>query len=182
MGTTIKTDGKESDPYAFLSVLNMHVHKVWSSFIFPLFLDRISLTTVPQDNPSIKAITEYVLSKSALDSTLYNALQTILAPDAGSHVGFIFSERLINMPTEVVPHMYRMLADEIRWACDDGEPYHFSHFIVLSRTYILPDEEAEAMLTSPQQKRRKGAPAPSAAGGVFSFHHEDRFIQQVSLA
>ena len=28
VGTTIKTDGKESDPYALLTVVNMHIHKV----------------------------------------------------------------------------------------------------------------------------------------------------------
>lgn len=84
------------------------------------------------------------------------------------------------MPVEVIPHMYRMLADEIQWACDDGEPYHFSHLLVLSRTYTLPNEEAEA--TSPQQqKRRKGASTQSAEG-VFPFHHEDTCIQQVCHA
>jgi len=154
----VKTDGKESDPYAFLTVLNMHVHK---------------------DNPSIKAIVDYVLLKSEPDPSFHNTLRTLLAPDASSHLGFIFSERLVNMPAEVVPHMYRMLADEIQWACDDGEPYHFGHFLVLSRTYTLSDEEAEATSTSTsQQKRRKGAPAPSATGGVFSFHHEDQCIQK----
>ncbi len=79
--------------------------------------------------------------------------------------------------------MYRMLADEIRWACDDGELYHFGHFLVISRTYVLPDEEAEATSTSfQQQKRRRGAPTPSAAGRVFSFHHEDPWIQEVRHA
>jgi protein BCP1 len=87
------------------------------------------------------------------------------------------------MPIEVVPHMYRMLADEIQWACDDGEPYHFDHFLLLSRTYTLSDEEADATLATPQQqKRRKGALAPSAVGGVSTFHHEDLLIQQVCLA
>jgi len=156
VGTTVKTDGKESDPYAFLTVLNMHIHK---------------------DNPSIKAIVNYVLLKSERDPSFHNTLRTLLAPDASSHLGFIFSERLVNMPVEVVPHMYRMLADEIQWACDDGEPYHFGHFLVLSRTYTLSDEEAETTSTS-QQKRRKGAPALSATGGVFSFHHEDQCIQK----
>ena len=33
VGTTVKTDGKESDPYAFLTVLNMHVHKVFLPFL-----------------------------------------------------------------------------------------------------------------------------------------------------
>lgn len=30
VGTTVKCDGKESDPYAVLSVLNLHVHQVCS--------------------------------------------------------------------------------------------------------------------------------------------------------
>ncbi|KAH9982076.1 p21-C-terminal region-binding protein-domain-containing protein [Lactifluus volemus] len=157
VGTTVKTDGRESDPYAFLTVLNMHVHKV-----------RISLT-------------EYILSKSASDPPFHNMLLNILASNASSHLGFVFSERLVNMPVQVVPHMYRMLADEIQWACDDGEPYHFSHLLVLSRTYTPSDEEAEAESTSyQQQKRRKGTPSPSNAGGVFTFHHEDQCLQQLA--
>ena len=28
VGTTVKCDGRESDPYAVLTVLNMHVHQV----------------------------------------------------------------------------------------------------------------------------------------------------------
>lgn len=34
VGTTVKTDGKESDPYAFLTVLNMHIHKVPPLFFY----------------------------------------------------------------------------------------------------------------------------------------------------
>ena len=87
------------------------------------------------------------------------------------------------MPVEIVPHMYRMLADEIQWACDDGEPYHFNHLLVLSRTFTLSEEETETALASvQQQKRRKGAPMTSSTGGVFPFHHEDQYIQEVSHA
>lgn len=28
LGSTVKVDGNETDPYAFLSVLNLHVHRV----------------------------------------------------------------------------------------------------------------------------------------------------------
>ena len=28
VGTTVKCDGKESDPYVFLTVVNLHVHQV----------------------------------------------------------------------------------------------------------------------------------------------------------
>jgi protein BCP1 len=154
-----------------------------SASVDSLFVDQTNPKFAFQDNPSIKAITEYIISKSAADPSLHNMLRSILASDSSSHLGFVFSERLVNMPVEVVPHMYRMLADEIQWACDDGEPYHFSHLLVLSRTYTLSDEEAEAGLTScQQQKRRKGAATLSYAGGVFTFHHEDQCIKEVSHA
>lgn len=29
LGSTVKVDGNESDPYAFLTVLNLQEHKVW---------------------------------------------------------------------------------------------------------------------------------------------------------
>jgi protein BCP1 len=180
VGTTVKTDGRESDPYAFLTVLNMHVHKVF--LILSSFLNE-HLKAGLQDNPSIQAIAEYILVKSAGDPSLHDTLRTVLAHDAPSHLGFIFSERLVNMPVEVIPHMYRLLADEIQWACDDGEPYHFGHLLVLSRTYTLPDEEAEATSTLPQQqKRRKGASTSSAAGRVFPYHQDDACLQEVCHA
>jgi len=137
---------------------------------------------VHKDNPSIKALTEYILSKSeAGDPSLHQILQGVLSSNASSHLGFVFSERLVNMPVEIVPHMYRMLADEIQWACDDGEPYHFSHLLVLSRTFTLSEEETEtALAPAQQQKRRKGAQVPSSTGGVFSFHHEDQCIRELA--
>ncbi len=35
------------------------------------------------------------------------------------HVGLILSERLINMPVQIVPPMYKMLQEEIQWAIED---------------------------------------------------------------
>lgn len=75
-----------------------------------------------QDHPSIKALIAYALLKSADNLPFHSTLQNLIGPngiESQNHVGFIFSERLINMPVQVVPHMYRMLADEIKWAIDD---------------------------------------------------------------
>src|SRR6266849_1765946 len=80
----------------------------------------------------------------------------------------------------------------MQWAC--GEPCHFGHLLVFSRTYTLLNEEGEAPSMSPQQqKRRKDASTPSGAR-VFPFHHEDtysiyrryntlcpRFVQHVDI-
>lgn len=37
LGSTVKTDGNESDPYAFLTVLNLHQHRVSRSLRSAVF-------------------------------------------------------------------------------------------------------------------------------------------------
>ncbi|KAJ3485130.1 hypothetical protein NLI96_g5186 [Meripilus lineatus] len=160
VGTTVKCDGRESDPYAFLTVLNFHVH---------------------QNRPSIKALIEYLLSNSSSNPEFHSTLQNLIGPTAlqsTNHVAFVFSERLINMPVQIVPPMYRMLADEIQWAIDDNEPYRFTHLVFVTRVYRLSAEEAaELHSATPRTKRNKGISAPQG-GGVFSFHPEDELIQK----
>ncbi|KAL5534773.1 hypothetical protein ACEPAG_1237 [Sanghuangporus baumii] len=172
VGTTVKTDGIEGDPYAYLTVLNMHVH---------------------QNHPSIKALIQYVLQKSGSSPVLHATLQSLLGPEglqSEKHVGFIFSERLVNMPVQVVPPMYRMLTDEIKWAVDDNEPYRFTHYLFLTRTYRLtPQQAAELQQAESARpaKKRKGklamqARADGSANGseraTYSFHPEDEYIQK----
>ncbi|KAE9396532.1 hypothetical protein BT96DRAFT_958173 [Gymnopus androsaceus JB14] len=172
IGTTVKTDGEESDPYALLTVVNMHMH---------------------QENPSIKALSSYFLQKSASSPALQASLQQLFS-QTENHVGLVLCERLINMPVQVVPHMYRMLKDELE-AKSAGNTFKFSHLIILSRTYHLSMEE-ESYLTNiksdsasgPSSKKKKkmknatanaGAPSTSRpADGIYSFHPEDECVKQ----
>ncbi|KAG6901248.1 hypothetical protein C0995_014625 [Termitomyces sp. Mi166 len=169
VGTTIKTDGIESDPYAFLTVLNMHLH---------------------HEHPSIKAIANYALEKSSADPAFHTTLQALFSQNQ-SHVGLVFSERLINMPVQVIPPMYSMLSREMQWAIDDNEPYTFSHYLFLSRTYHLtPDEESFLLNTAsvskgPTSKKSKKAtttqPMPEASpDGIYPYHPEDEYIKMAS--
>ncbi|KZT42870.1 hypothetical protein SISSUDRAFT_956255, partial [Sistotremastrum suecicum HHB10207 ss-3] len=164
VGTTVKTEGKESDPLAFLTVLNMHVHR---------------------ENASIRALAQYFLDKSKSNGDLHKELSTLF--DRGvepPNVGLVLTERLINMPVEIVPPMYRMLADEIQWALEEDEPYQFSHLIFVSRTYRLTAEDEIGMDVDerPAKKKRKdGRPTLANAtgrGGTYSFHPEDECIQR----
>ena len=66
----------------------------------------------------IKALIDYTLKKAASSAILHSTLQTLFS--SSQQVGFVFSERLINMPVQVVPPMYRMLSDEIRWAVEEA--------------------------------------------------------------
>ncbi|KAF7797674.1 hypothetical protein EIP86_008874 [Pleurotus ostreatoroseus] len=165
VGTTVKCDGKESDPYAFLSVLNLHVH---------------------QNRPFVKALTAYALKQSSADANFRNRLDALLGPEAlqsqANHVGFVFSERLVNMPVQLMPPMYRMLAEEIQWAVEENKPFRFSQYLFLAQTYHLSAEEAaelEANAPRSAKKPKNSTAASGASGeGVFSMHPEDEYIQK----
>ncbi|SGY37815.1 BQ5605_C003g01893 [Microbotryum silenes-dioicae] len=130
VGSTVKTDGSGADPYAVLSVLNLNLHK---------------------SDPSIASLIKYLGSKlstanpefaKTLDSVLSNSVESSTATTR-SNVGLVISERLVNMPAQVVPPMYRMLQEELQWARDDKEPYHFSHLLFLSRVFLSSAEQFE---------------------------------------
>ncbi|KAJ7130328.1 p21-C-terminal region-binding protein-domain-containing protein [Mycena epipterygia] len=168
VGTTIKTDGLESDPYALLTVLNMHVH---------------------QAHPAIAALAAYFLEKTASDPPFHAALRALFAAPE-SQVGLVLCERLVNMPVQTVPPMYRMLSDEIRWALADSEPYAFTHLLFVSRGYHLSyDEEAALANRAPshrsknpkKQKPHQPAQQEAPEDGIYSFHPEDVCIQEHAL-
>lgn len=110
----------------------------------------------------------------------------------GSRIGVILTEKLINIPSEVVPPMYNMLLEEISWAVEEEEPYNFSHYVVLSKTYtevesVLDDEEADGGKSGKGKKKKKkrqrlGKDGSSVVAaqeeGIFYFHPEDEVLQR----
>ena len=72
-----------------------------------------------------------------------------------------------------------MLLEEITWAIEDKEPYHFSHYLVFSKTYrevtSILDEEAV-----PKSKKQKKA-GRKGSSEVFYFHPEDEVLQRYSM-
>ncbi|PLN78455.1 p21-C-terminal region-binding protein-domain-containing protein [Aspergillus taichungensis] len=156
LGSTVKVDGNESDPYAFLSVLNLQEH---------------------QDKPVIKDLTRY-LHRKAQSTPSLAPLANLLSQSPPPPIGLILTERLINMPSEVVPPMYTMLQEEIAWALEDNEPYNFSHYVILSKTYEEVESKLDQEAARPQKKKKK-----SAGSGVerFYFHPEDEVLERHAL-
>jgi len=155
LGTTVKTDGNESDPFAFLTVINLHTHA---------------------SNPAVATLADHILSKSSANPTLRAKLAGLLAPGSSAQVGLILTERLINMPVQVVPPMYKMLLEEIEWALQEGEPYNFSHFIVLSKSYVEVASKLDEMETRPNKKGRKQR--KKGKSEVFYYHPEDETVRR----
>ena len=77
------------------------------------------------------------------------------------------------MPVEVTPPMYTMLLEEIQWALDEKEPYTFSHYLILSKTYIEIASELDIEDERPKKKKKA-----TASSEIFYFHAEDEVFHK----
>ncbi|KAF2754556.1 hypothetical protein EJ05DRAFT_443395 [Pseudovirgaria hyperparasitica] len=154
LGSTVKCDGNESDPYAFLTILNLQTHK---------------------DKPVIQELTKYLTSKSSNSSL--SQLPELLSPTSSAQVGLILTERFINVPSEVSPGMYKCLLEEIQWALEEKEPYEFSHYLVASKVYTEVESKLDQEDDRPTKKKRKDG----AASELFYFHPEDEVLHKHAI-
>ena len=104
----------------------------------------------------------------------------LLNTSDNTRVGLVLTEKLINIPSEVVPPMYKMLLEEISWAIEEKEPYEFTHYLIFSKTYqevvsALDEEDA------PKQKKQKKAGNKGNAE-TFYFHPEDEALHKYAAA
>ncbi|KAK4690188.1 protein BCP1, partial [Phenoliferia sp. Uapishka_3] len=151
----------------------------------------------------------YLLSKSSSSPELQSSLKFLFEADSTpssstsskpTHIGLVVSERLVNMPAQVVPPMYKMLAEELQWAKDDSEPYHFSHLLFLSRVFLASsdefDEDPNAALNAVvagagkkggKKGGKKAKTGEHESGGkraeaqVWPYHAEDDFVEKVQF-
>ena len=95
----------------------------------------------------------------------------------------MLAERLVNVPPELVPPMYKMLLEEIAWALEAEEPYGFSHLLILSKTYSevesTLDENPGALR---KQKKHKALGKKGKSATEFFFHPEDEALHRHASA
>lgn len=150
VGSTVKVDGEETDAYAFLTILNMRAHA---------------------DKKIMQDLTKYILEKAVG----IEGLRTVVEK---GEVGLVLAERLINVPSEISPPMYGMLIDEIEAAVEDKEPYEFTHYLILSKTY----NEIASALDAEERPKSKKNKAAKGKGEKFYFHPEDEVLVKHALA
>ncbi|KAL6881384.1 p21-C-terminal region-binding domain-containing protein [Trichoderma novae-zelandiae] len=150
IGSTVKVDGKANDAYAMLTVLNTYEHR---------------------DKEPVKDILRYIVEKAQTNPSISAVAELI---GAQKPVGLVLSERLINMPSEIAPPLYTMLVEEVEDALEDKEPYDFSYYLVLSRTY----QEVESTLDVEDRKRKKAKEDAS----TYHFHPEDEILEKYAVA
>lgn len=130
--TTIKTDGKEGDPYLFLAPINIKDLKKNDYF-------------------------KYLHSFDAGLSSFINKI-------SHKKVALLLSERLINMPIQVIPPTYKMVLDEL-----NKQNSSFDYFIIPSRKY-------EVNVDQDDKTNKKVKPATE----VDYYHYEDQYLEENS--
>jgi protein BCP1 len=174
LGSTVKCDGTESDPFSFLTVLNLETHKVGGGAL--AIVHMLSRLTVHQDKQVIADLTAYLARHSTAPALA--PLQTLLTAPSTSQIGLILTERFINMPHEIVAPSYKMLQEEIQWALDEKEPYAFTHYLVLSKAYMEVESNLPAA-EQPPAKKKKAAKGDDKE--TFYFHPEDEVLHKHAL-
>lgn len=155
VGTCIKTDGENSDPFGFLSGLSMSLMKTAQNGAFEK-------------------------TKSSLVSFLNKNLEgfdaeAFLAADSKNVM--LFQERLINVPVSIAAPLFQQFLDDWKRAVDE-EPAHFGlpkQVLLLTPTY----REIESQLD-----KELGLPSSSKSGfvsvekGVCFYYPEAEFLAQ----
>lgn len=71
-----------------------------------------------------------------------------------------------------------MLQEEIQWALDAAEPYAFTHYLILSKTYTEVASKLDAEENRPAKKNKAKVDSSSS---VFYFHPEDEALHRNAL-
>ncbi|KAH7031281.1 p21-C-terminal region-binding protein-domain-containing protein [Microdochium trichocladiopsis] len=176
VGSTVKVDGKETDPYAMLTALNLREHAGNKGNKAVVELVRYLADKAASSSSTGKDSSSNNNNNNNLASVVPELLQAQTSNSGGQAptVGLILAERLINMPAEISPPMYRMVIDEIADAVEDKEPYEFTHYLVLSKTY----QEVEGK----KRGRQDPTAAAAAADTTWYFHPEDEVLHRYAAA
>lgn len=138
--TTIKTDGTESDPYCFLSLIDYKENKN----------------------------SDYAKYLAKVDSRLATFFQTV-DNNSNKSCALVLSERLINMPPEVVPPLYKISLEDASKSL--GDEKHYDFYVIVSRKYEVNFDQEDEENNDRSKKRVKN-------DEIDYFHEEDRFFEK----
>jgi len=181
VGSCVKVDGQESDPYAYLSVVDL---------------------ASKASDPALATLLQYLIGtfpSTPTASPFRDILSTAAAPSSSTsvgaksaRVGLVISERLVNLPVQLIPPMYDMLAAELDAAVKEGnDKLDFTHFLLLSRVYKMQGSdddvnvgfgEADAASKKSKKARRDAAASQGVVptSGTFHYHPEEEFLEKVA--
>ncbi|XP_021896380.1 protein BCCIP homolog [Carica papaya] len=153
VGTVVKVEDDEDDGlFSVITALNLARYK---------------------DHKCIIQLKDFLL-KMCHDKYVIGELRLLLGEE-GQNVGLLVSQRVLNLPPQLLPPIYDGLFDEISWATED-EPteelrnsFCFKYYILVSKIYKLKNENSK--------KRSSG----STDEEIIYIKQEDEIFHQLSL-
>lgn len=130
-----------------------------------------------KSKPVFKALIDYFILKTQEYPEFNRKLRQLFVSTSPAKVGLLVGERLINMPTEVIPPMYKMLVDEIAQANSKNQPFDFDYIILLSKTFT----EEESQIDKEEKRQNKKGKMFENPKETYYFHPEDEAIQSHAL-
>ena len=160
MGTLITAD---ENLFGFLSMVSLQYHRKtpWVSQLITSLLQRCA-------SPAER-----------------ETLQKLFTPAADS-VGFLISERLVNMPMQLVPVAYDSLLQDIDWAMknevdqEERKSFNFKKFILMAEVTMV--EGAASAADAKRQKKSKQRQASVLEQVEFVRVEEEVLANEVSLS
>ncbi|KAJ3410966.1 Mss4p nuclear export [Chytridiales sp. JEL 0842] len=153
-GSVVKSDDSSSDPLALMTV-------------------------VPLTSDPFKPLAEYILQKSS-KHTAHERFEK--AMKNGKDVVFLINERLINMPAEIVPPMFKMLVEELEYAISKKMLHPFKYFIMMSKTYReirgLPEASDDEDNVTIHKKKKKKVAHKNEDAAILSFQYEEEVFKE----
>lgn len=110
----------------------------------------IRLTRGQEQNSIAEQIISHLLVNTAR-SEKAAALRAFFSTP-GNDVGFLISERIINMPPQISVPLYETLANEVRKARAKNLPFNFTHYVMISRLLVSPHDERNVMYTNAEEE------------------------------
>lgn len=135
--TTIKTDGQESDPYCFLSFIDYRSNR---NSDFAKYLRQV-------------------------DPKIADFLNSI--DNSDKKCAMVLSERLINMPPEIIAPIYNITLEDASNSLGGGK--HFDYYVIVGRKF-----EVNVDMDDEDTGKRKRVKTTD----VDYFHEEDRFFER----
>ncbi|XP_047974495.1 protein BCCIP homolog isoform X1 [Salvia hispanica] len=119
VGTVVKIENDEDDGvYSVVSALSLERYK---------------------DNKCVLELKDFLL-KVCQDTDVLGKLKSLVGEHA-QHVGLLVSQRVVNLPPQLLPPLYDGLFDEVGWATED-EPtkelrssFRFKFYLIISKIY-----------------------------------------------
>lgn len=148
-GSTVKADGNEGDPFAVFALNNS------------------------QDSEQCSNLAKYWIERTSSHAAPLNRQlrKLFLAPkDKRPRVAIMFSQRMLNLPTELVKPAYKIMIDELEY--DNVE---YDYVVIPSRIYKLHESKLDDVSVEPKSK-------VGTAEQLFFFYPEDEAMQSIAVA